>query len=40
VVGYILPRRVFADERDFQEFVASARSYQEAAKLSSAARQL
>jgi hypothetical protein len=35
----ILPRRAFADERDFGEFVESARSYQEAAKLRSGARQ-
>jgi hypothetical protein len=28
----ILPRRAFADERDFQEFVESARRYHEAAK--------
>ena len=37
---HILPRRVFADERDFEEFVESARSYLEAAKLSSEAKQL
>jgi hypothetical protein len=40
VAAHILPRRVFADERDFDEFVASARSYQEAAKRSSEAKQL
>ena len=40
VAAHILPRRVFADERDFEEFVESARSYQEAAKLSSEAKQL
>jgi hypothetical protein len=37
---HILPRRVFADERDFEEFVESARSYLEAARLSSEAKQL
>jgi hypothetical protein len=37
--AHILPRRVFADERDFEELVASARSYQAAAKLRSDARQ-
>ena len=31
VATLILPRRVFAGERDFEEFVESARSYQEAA---------
>jgi hypothetical protein len=40
VASHILPRRVFADERDFEEFVESARSYLEAARLSSEARQL
>jgi hypothetical protein len=40
VAVHILPRRVFADERDFEEFVESARSYQEAAKRSSEAKQL
>ena len=40
VATHILPRRVFADERDFEEFVESARSYQEASKLSSEAKQL
>jgi hypothetical protein len=40
VGAHLLPRRVFADERDFEEFVESARSYQEAAKLSSEAKQL
>src|SRR5262245_9222724 len=37
---HILPRRVFADERDFEEFVESARGYLEAARLSSEAKQL
>jgi hypothetical protein len=36
----ILPRRVFAEERDFEEFVESARSYLEAAKLRSEAKPL
>ena len=40
VATHILPRRVFADERDFEEFVESARSYLEAAKLRSEAKQL
>jgi hypothetical protein len=40
VATHILPRRVFADERDFEEFVESARSYQEAAKRSSEAKRL
>jgi hypothetical protein len=40
VAAHILPRRVFADERDFEEFVASARSYLEAARRSSEAKQL
>jgi hypothetical protein len=40
VAALILPRRVFADGRDFEEFVKSARSYLEAAKLRSGARQL
>ncbi len=38
-VVQILPRRAFADERDFREFVESARSYPEAAKLKSEASQ-
>ena len=37
---HILPRRVFAEERDFEEFVESARGYLEAARLSSEAKQL
>src|SRR5262249_36026251 len=40
VSAHILPRRVFAGERDFEELVESARSYQEAAKLSCEAKQL
>jgi hypothetical protein len=40
VATHILPRRVFADERDFEDFVKSARSYQEGAKLRSEAKQL
>ena len=40
VATHILPRRAFADECDFKEFVGSARSYLEAAKLSSEAKQL
>jgi hypothetical protein len=40
VATHILPRRVFADERDFDEFVASARGYLEAAKRSWEAKQL
>jgi hypothetical protein len=40
VATHILPRRVFADERDFEEFVESARSYLEAAKLRSEAKRL
>jgi hypothetical protein len=40
VAAHILPRRVFADERGFEEFVESARSYLEAAKRSSEAKQL
>ena len=40
VATHILPRRVFADEGDFEEFVGSARSYLEAAKRRSEARQL
>ena len=35
VATHILPRRVFADERDFELFVKSARSRLEAAKLRS-----
>jgi hypothetical protein len=38
--AHILPRRAFADEGGFDEFVESARSYQEAAKVSSEAKQL
>ena len=40
VPTHILPRRVFAEERDFEEFVESARGYLEAARLSSEAKQL
>jgi hypothetical protein len=40
VATYILPRRAFADERDFDEFVESARSYLETAKRRSGAEQL
>jgi hypothetical protein len=40
VATHILPRRVFAGERDFEEFVESARSYREAARRSSEAEQL
>jgi hypothetical protein len=40
VATHILPRRVFADERDFEEFVGTARSYLEAAIRRSEARQL
>jgi hypothetical protein len=36
--AHILPRRAFADEREFEEFVDSARSYYEASKLRSAAK--
>jgi hypothetical protein len=32
---YILPRRAFANEREFEDFVESARSYHEVAKLGS-----
>jgi hypothetical protein len=39
VPTHILPRRVFADQRDFDEFVESARRYLEAAKLHSEAMQ-
>jgi hypothetical protein len=35
---YILPRRAFEDEREFEEFVESARIYHEAGKLMSATR--
>jgi hypothetical protein len=37
---YILPRRAFAGDRDFEEFVGSARSYHEAARTTSGAKQL
>src|SRR5262245_13002634 len=40
VAAHILPRRVFADERAFEEFVESARSYLAAARLRSEAKQL
>ena len=40
VATHILPRRVFADERDFEEFVGTARSCLEAAIRRSEARQL
>jgi hypothetical protein len=40
VAAHVLPRRVFAHERDFEKFVESARSYYEAAKLRSEAKPL
>ena len=36
----ILPRRAFADESEFETFVASARTYHDAAKLRSTAKPL